>query len=149
MLHENLIFLNYKADNQEQLLTDFAKVLQEQGYVKDSYAKAIIEREAEYPTGLNTPGIKLAMPHTYPQHVIKPAILVATLQNPVAFKEMGNSTNTVEAKLIFMLAVTDPKGHLEILSKLMSIFSQEDKLLDIYNSSSPKELISKLDKILI
>ncbi len=149
MLHENLIFLNYKADNQEQLLTDFAKVLQEQGYVKDSYAKAIIERETEYPTGLNTPGIKLAMPHTYPQHVIKPAILVATLQNPVAFKEMGNSGNTVEAKLIFMLAVTDPKGHLEILSKLMSIFSQEDKLLDIYNSSSPKELISKLDKILI
>ncbi len=149
MLHENLIFLNYKADNQKQLLTDFAKILQEQGYVKSSYAKAIIEREAEYPTGLNTPGIKLAMPHTYPQHVIKPAILVATLQNPITFKEMGNSINTVEAKLIFMLAVTDPKGHLEILSKLMSIFSQEDKLLDIYNSSSPKELISKLDKILI
>ena len=88
------------------------------------------------------------MPHTYPEHVIKPAILVATLENPIDFHEMGNSSNTVPAKLIFMLAVTDPKGHFEILSKLMSIFSQEDKLIDLYNSTQAKEIIDKLNKVL-
>ena len=97
---------------------------------------------------LETPGINIAMPHTYPEHVIKPAILVATLENPIDFHEMGNSSNTVPAKLIFMLAVTDPKGHLEILSKLMSIFSQEDKLIDLYNSTQAKEIIDKLNKVL-
>ena len=148
MLHEDLIFLNYKASNLESLINDLSKILYIKGYVKKSYASALLNREKEFPTGLNTPGINIAMPHTFPEHVNKPAILIATLANPVEFHEMGNSTNTVQAKLIFMLAVTDPKGHLEILSKLMSIFSQEDKLIDLYNSSQAKEIIDKLNKIL-
>lgn len=148
MLHEDLVFLNYKATNLENLIRDFSQILYTKGYVKESYASALLSREQQFPTGLNTPGINIAMPHTYPEHVNKPAILVATLDNPIAFHEMGNNNNTVQAKLIFMLAVTDPKGHLEILSKLMSIFSQEDKLLDLYNSSQPKEIIDKLNKIL-
>lgn len=148
MLYEDLVFLNYKATNLENLIRDFSQILYTKGYVKESYASALLSREQQFPTGLNTPGINIAMPHTYPEHVNKPAILVATLDKPIAFHEMGNNNNTVQAKLIFMLAVTDPKGHLEILSKLMSIFSQEDKLLDLYNSSQPKEIIDKLNKIL-
>lgn len=148
MLHEDLVFLNYKATNLENLIRDFSQILYTKGYVKESYASALLSREQQFPTGLNTPGINIAMPHTYPEHVNKPAILVATLDKPIAFHEMGNNNNTVQAKLIFMLAVTDPKGHLEILSKLMSIFSQEDKLLDLYKSSQPKEIIDKLNKIL-
>lgn len=148
MLHEDLIFLNYKATDLENLIKDFSHTLYTKGYVKKSYATAILDREKQFPTGLNTPGINIAMPHTYPEHVIKPAILIATLDKPIPFHEMGNNSNIVQAKLIFMLAVTDPKGHLEILSKLMSIFSQEDKLIDLYNSSQPKEIIDKLNKIL-
>lgn len=149
MLHEDLIFLNYKASSFEELIRNFSDILYQKGYVKKSYTDALLEREKQFPTGLNTPGINIAMPHTFPEHVNKATILIATLQEPISFHEMGNSTNTVNAKLIFMLAVTDPKGHLEILSKLMSIFSQEDKLLDLYNSSTQKEIIDKLNKILI
>lgn len=149
MLHNELIFLNYEASSQEDLLKKFSNVLYRNGYVKESYAQAIINREAQYPTGLNTPGIKLAMPHTFPQHVLKPAILVATLKRAIPFKEMGNSSNNIDAKLIFMLAVTDPKGHLAVLSKLMSIFSDKDKLLDIYNSNDKNAIIEKLNKILL
>ncbi len=148
ILHEDLIFLNYEAENQLSLLNKFSGILYAGGYVKDSYAQAIIEREQEFPTGLNTPGIKIAMPHTYPTHVLKSAILVATLKNPVTFNEMGNSSNTVDAQLIFMLAVTDPKGHLSILSKLMSIFSDKEKLSDIYYTDNKMDMIKKLNKIL-
>ena len=148
MLHEDLIFLNYKTTNFKNLIEELSHILYKKGYAKESYASAILEREKHFPTGLKTPGINIAMPHTYPEHVIKPAILVATLENPIDFHEMGNSSNTVPAKLIFMLAVTDPKGHLEILSKLMSIFSQEDKLIDLYNSTQAKEIIDKLNKVL-
>ena len=127
MLHEDLIFLNYKTTNFKNLIEELSHILYKKGYVKESYTSAILEREKQFPTGLKTPGINIAMPHTYPEHVIKPA---------------------VPAKLIFMLAVTDPKGHLEILSKLMSIFSQEDKLIDLYNSTQAKEIIDKLNKVL-
>ncbi|WP_019552318.1 PTS sugar transporter subunit IIA [Propionispira raffinosivorans] len=148
LLHEELVLLNYQADNAETLLKELAIILHQQGYVKDSYIQAILAREKEFPTGLNTPGVKLAMPHAAPKHVYKEAILVAKLAQPVMFKEMGNSGKDVEASLIFMLAVQDPKNHLDALSKLMSIFSQKEKLLEVYNTVDKKRLIEKLNAVL-
>lgn len=149
LLHENLVLLDYESeDDRETLLTNLAGVLQREGYVKESYLEAILTREREYPTGLNTPGIKVVIPHAAPQHVNQAAILAVKLKSPVTFKEMGNSGKDVEAKLIFMLAVTDPQGHLQTLSKLMAIFSDGEKLTDLYNSLTKQAFIEKLSRIL-
>ena len=59
---------------------------------------------------------------------------------------MGNSGKDVEAKLIFMLAVTDPQGHLQTLSKLMAIFSDGEKLTDLYNSLTKQAFIETLSR---
>lgn len=148
LLHEDLVLLDCTAENREELLRKMAAILEEKGYVKSSYANAIIERENVYPTGLNTLNVKVAMPHTSPEHVNQAAILVAKLMNPVIFNEMGNNESEVKAKLIFMLAVTDPKGHLEALGKLMTIFSDGEKLLDLYESDSAGEIVAKLAQIM-
>jgi len=148
LLHEDLILLNYEAESKEQLLQKLSKILRVKGYVKDSFTEGVLQREIIYPTGLNTNGIKVAIPHTDSIHVEKAAILVALLKNPVTFKEMGNGINDVQAKLIFMLAVKDPSVQIETLSKLMSIFSQKDILINIYNSTTTKEVKDKLSKIL-
>ncbi|VBB07755.1 phosphoenolpyruvate-dependent sugar phosphotransferase system eiia 2 [Lucifera butyrica] len=148
LLHEELVFLDYKAQENEELLKNLATILNHKGYVKTSYANAVISRERVFPTGLNTLGVKVAVPHTDPEHVNKAAILVAKLSTPVRFKEMGNSGGDVDVQLLFMLAVTDPKEHLATLSKLMSIFSNGDKLLDLYQSDTKKAIINKLDEIL-
>ena len=149
LLHENLVLLDYECiGDREAVLKNLAGILQAEGYVKDSYTEAILTREREYPTGLNTPGIKVVMPHAAPAHVNKAAILAVKLKTPVTFKEMGNSGKDVEAKLVFMLAVTDPQGHLQTLSKLMAIFSDGDKLLDLYQSGTKQEFMEKLNRIL-
>lgn len=148
LLHEDLIMLDYAAESGVDLLGELAEILKKEGYVKESYAQAVIEREKNFPTGLNTPGVKVVMPHTDPNHVNKPAILVAKLNHPINFKEMGNSGNDVAAELVFMLAVTDPKGHVETLGKLMSIFSNGEMLLDVFHSKTKQDLIAKLEKIL-
>lgn len=148
LLSDQLILLDYKASDRESLLQSLSEVLQSKGYVKQSFAQAIIAREAQFPTGLNTPGVHLAMPHTDPRHVNRPAILVARLQAPVRFKEMGGSGKDVDAGLIFMLAVTDPKSHLETLRKLMAIFSDQETLLEVYHASTKREILEKLELIL-
>jgi len=148
LLHEDLILLNYEAESKEELLQKLSNILKEKGYVKDSFEEGVMKREIIYPTGLNTNGVKVAIPHTDSIHVLKPAILVALLKEPVCFKEMGNGINDVEAKLIFMLAVKDPSLQVETLSKLMSILSDKDKLLSIYKSTTNTEVIDKLSKIL-
>lgn len=149
MLHEDLIYMDYPSKDREILLEELSEILKEKGYVKESYQRAILEREQKYPTGLNTPGIPLAMPHAEAEHVNKPAILVARFTEPVTFKEMGNSGNDVQAKFVFMLAVSDPEGHLATLSKFMSIFSQEEKLKALYAINDKKTLMKELGKILV
>ena len=149
MLHEDLIYMDYPSKDREILLEELSEIMKEKGYVKESYQRAILEREQKYPTGLNTPGIPLAMPHAEAEHVNKPAILVARFTEPVTFKEMGNSGNDVQAKFVFMLAVSDPEGHLATLSKFMSIFSQEEKLKALYAINDKKTLMKELGKILV
>lgn len=149
MLHEDLIYMDYPSKDREILLEELSEILKEKGYVKESYQRAILEREQKYPTGLNTPGIPLAMPHAEAEHVNKPAILVARFTEPVTFKEMGNSGNDVQAKFVFMLAVSDPEGHLATLSQFMSIFSQEEKLKALYAINDKKTLMKELGKILV
>lgn len=148
VLHDDLIFMDYPAKAREELLTELVAVLRSKGYVKDSFQEALLARERKYPTGLNTPGVPLAMPHAEAEHVVKPAILVARLSEAVVFKEMGNSGKDVMAKFVFMLAVSDPSGHLAMLSKFMSIFSQGEKLKALYAIEDKKTLREELEKVL-
>lgn len=148
LLHEDLIFIDYEAENQKQLLINLSEVLKKKGYVKDSYVEGILERESIFPTGLNTEGIKVAIPHTDAKHVNFPGIVIAKLKNPIVFREMGNDTGRVEASLIFMLAIKNPEQQVKTLSKLMTIFSKGDILKNIYMSKSPLEVIEKLKPVL-
>ena len=143
LLHEDLVLFDVEAADREELLTKLANVLREKGYVKDSYPQAILEREAAYPTGLNTKGVAIAMPHA-----VEAAILVARLKHPVTFKEMGGSGKDVQARLVFMLSVDDPEGHVIMLGKFMSIFCDEEKLVDLYKTNDPKAVVEKLSKVI-
>lgn len=148
LLHEDLILLDYEADNKEDLLNSLASILKEKGYVKESYINGILEREKEFPTGLNTEGVKVALPHTDAKHVTKAAILIAKLKDPVIFKEMGMSNSDVDAKLIFMMAVKNPDEQVKTLSKLMSILCEKETLIKLHDCTSASSVIDILSKIL-
>jgi galactitol PTS system EIIA component len=149
LLDEDLIFLNYEAKDRQELLENLFKELQKRGYVKNSYLQGILNREKIFPTGLNTDGVKVAVPHTDAIHVNKPVIVVAKLKDPVIFKEMGNSANDVRVQLVFMLAIKNPDIQVKTLSNLMSIFSDKEKLIDVYESVNKKQIMYKLSKILV
>lgn len=148
LLHEELIFLDYEADSREELLRKLASELKQRGYVKESYIKGVLDREKVFPTGLNTAGVKVALPHTDAIHVNKAAIVVAKLKKPVIFKEMGFGEKDVEAKLIIMMAVRKPEDQVKTLSKLMSILSDEETLTSLYNCKDKTEVITILNKVL-
>ena len=48
MLHEDLIFLNYKTTNFKNLIEELSHILYKKGYVKESYTSAILERENNF-----------------------------------------------------------------------------------------------------
>ncbi len=139
-----LILFDVEAEDSTELLRKLSFKLLEEGYVKESFEEAVIEREKVYPTGLPTPGIMVAIPHTNPEHVLKPVILFANLKKPVMFKEMGEGTNDIPAELVFMLAVENPSKQIEILKNLMGIFSKKEVLLSIKESTDVAGVIDIL-----
>jgi len=143
---KELILFDVEAENSEELLTLLAARLYDAGYVKDTFAGAVLEREKVFPTGLPTPGVRVALPHTYAIHVLMPNILIANLKRPVAFKEMGNGVRDVMAELVFVVALTDPKEEVQLLQKLMGLFAKEDVLLELKASSSAETTLKILGR---
>jgi PTS system galactitol-specific IIA component len=145
LFHPQLIIFDIEARDSLDLLRQLSSKLLEKGYVKESFEEAIIEREKRFPTGLPTQGIMVALPHTDPQYVIKPGILIANLKKPVIFKEMGNGVKDIPAELIFMLAVDKPEKQIEVLKKLMNIFTKKEVLLSIKNAKNEAAMLDILE----
>ncbi|SEJ67699.1 PTS system, galactitol-specific IIA component [Propionispira arboris] len=122
LLDTELVVLNLELENKYDVMTVLANCLLEKNIVKPSYLQALIEREDVYPTGLQTKEFGVAIPHADIQHVLKPSIAIATLKNSVKFNLMASPENTVDVKIVFMLALTEPQKQLQLLQDLISLF---------------------------
>lgn len=140
LLNEELILMNMKEDTREAVLARLAGLLIDKGYARESFAEAVIRREQSFPTGLATEIFGVAMPHTDPEHIIKPGISFGLLENPVEFRLMENPQAAVKVKLVFMLAIKSPEEQIKMLQSLVSLFRDKDLLLKIGNSGSAAEI---------
>ncbi|RPH25222.1 PTS sugar transporter subunit IIA [Buttiauxella warmboldiae] len=123
-----LTFLDkYYANSMDYFSSIFFQ-LKEQGFVQSSFLEAIVAREKTYPTGLPTLPVAIALPHTDPQHVIRPFISVTRLSQPLAWHEMGNNDNTIYVQFIVLLGFIEHGRHLAALQKLMDCLADEEVL---------------------
>ena len=104
-LNENLIMPDLKAGSSDEVFQQLGGLLVSEGYCKSSYVQALIEREKDFPTGINMGNIGIAIPHTDKEHVIKGAVAIGVLKEPCISIRWETNDENVEAKLIFMLAV--------------------------------------------
>lgn len=135
VLNEEVVAINVSVESREQLLKFMAEMLRKEGYVKESYAEAILQREEKFSTGLPTEEFGVAIPHTDAVHVNEPMISIVTLKEPVQFFEMGNPDEKVVVKIVFMLAMKDSDMQVKLLTNLMSIVQDKQLLREIYESN--------------
>ncbi len=90
-------------------------LLFEQGYVRELFIQAVIDREQVFATGLPTPEVQVAIPHADVEHVRKSAIALGLLTHPVEFGEMGNPEGKVKVSVICMLAVRESDSLVSLL----------------------------------
>ena len=72
ILKKELIKLAVEATDSEEALRTVAQGFVDNGYAKDTYPQAIVERERVFATGLPAPAFDIAIPHCDSEHVIKP-----------------------------------------------------------------------------
>ena len=141
-LKESLIFTNLEAKTYEDVMRAVGQKVTAEGFAKESYVDALIDREKDFPTGLDIDGFGVAIPHTDVSHVNKAATAIAILKNPVTFVQMGTDDDYVDAKVVFVLAVDDPKGHLEQLQRIISIIQDKDVLEKLTQANEASEIIN-------
>ena len=134
-LKEELIIPGLEAKSSDDIFEALGGKLVKQGYCKESYVQALKDREAEFPTGINTGEKGVAIPHTDVSHVNKKGIAIATLKQPVEFVEMGTDDEYVNAQVVFMLAV-DEKGHLELLQAILAVLQDQEVLKKLIEATS-------------
>ncbi|SFG32492.1 PTS sugar transporter subunit IIA [Sporolactobacillus nakayamae] len=125
LFQKDLIVLNADYQDQKDLFNSNFKSLHDKGLVNASYCAALTERESLYPTGLANDKIQFAIPHTDVTHVNHPFVQVVRLKKPIRFAHMGMSDRQVDAEIVFMLGIKDPKGQVGLLSEIMSCFNDQ------------------------
>lgn len=137
---EELILKEVEAGTNKEILLKMAENLESKGLVKESYKKAVIEREEAFATGLPTISYSVAIPHTDVEHVNKKSISVSVLKEPVAFGIMGEESDTTPVKIVFMLAMDKKHDQLDLLKRLMQLFA-DPKTLDLIVNEPNKTTI--------
>jgi len=131
-----------------KVLQQLAGILIKKRYADRELSTAIIEREREFPTGLELKeGVNVAIPHADAKYVRKPAIVVAKLAKPVKFQHMVDRKE-IDVDTVFLLALNDPHSQIQTLQKLASSFEDEKILLRIKSAKNSKELASFLKEVL-
>jgi len=142
LLDSRCVLLKCEYKNSDDVITAIGTRLFDAGYVKDSFVQAAIDRESELPTGLPLAGgINAAIPHTEIEHVIRPALGMATLSKPVDFQNMVSPTETVPVRLIFVLALEQPKAQIEMLQEVASVLQNKELVADVINQNSYEGII--------
>jgi len=141
LFSEELVFVDFEASSNFDVLNKLYQKVLEKGYVKESYIDGVWGREQVYPTGLETAHIKVAIPHTDAIHVNKSCITIAKLKDTVKFKNMATGVDDVDVGIVFMLAVHEPKDQIKVLQKVIGIFSKEEIMKKISEAKTSKELL--------
>lgn len=143
-LDKELIFLDLNVRCSDEVMEILGGTLVKTGHCKPGYVEALKKREKEFPTGVDTGMIGIAIPHTAVDHVNTGKIAIARLEKKVPFHQMGNDEEVVDVKLVFMLAVDDPEQHLTKLQSIVAVIQDEDILIKLLNAESEDQMIDAI-----
>ncbi|MBD1577758.1 PTS fructose transporter subunit EIIC [Vibrio sp. S11_S32] len=140
LINKNLVCLDLKSDNKQDLLNEMAELLAANQCVsnKDAYLKDVWAREELGSTGFED---GIAIPHAKSAAVIKPAFAVGIHRTGIDYGADDGELSNV----FFMLASPDggDNHHIEVLAQISSKII-EDGFLDSLRSATTREQIIEL-----
>lgn len=127
------------ATSKDEAIREAGQILVDAGAVTPAYIDAMFERERSVSTYM---GNFLAIPHgtnEAKEEISKSALSVVKYDPPIDWD--GNEVR-------FAVGIAGHEGgHLEILSKIAIIFSDEDEVAKLLQARSSQELFGMLDSV--
>lgn len=138
-IDEEIILLNLKAADSAEVITRMGERVLKAGLVNDRFIEAVIQREQKYPTALPTK-IPVALCHTDAEYLLGSFIGVATLAEPVPFREMGKPAQTQPVEIVFLLGIAVKWDHMDVLKSVLKLIQDEAALKLIREAQEAAEV---------
>lgn len=138
-IDEEIIILNLKAADSAGVITQMGERVLKAGLVCENFTEAVIKREQKYPTALPTK-IPVALCHTDAEYLLGSFIGVATLAEPVPFREMGKPEYTQPVEIVFLLGIAVKWEHMDVLKSVLKLIQDETVLQAIRAAGDAAEI---------
>lgn len=119
------------------LISYVSKILYREGFVKKGFRDALIQREEEFPTGVEAE-INFAIPHSESKHVNKSTFTIIIPDETIEFKSMINPNESINAKIIVVMVLKEKEEHIDFLKRVIQLF-QKPKQLEVVLKSDKNE----------
>lgn len=128
-VHDELVFREKEYNDYADLLSQIMETLVSKNYVEGEFEEALLEREKDFPTGLQLDGYAVAIPHGGSQYVKQDFISLVTLKNPITMNRMDDPQETLEVDVLFVIGFANSETHLQCLKELMALI-QDPKAIE-------------------
>jgi len=144
-IEENLIFLNIKSRDKQELLEQLCEKLEQVGEVSSAseFFKAIWEREESFSTGI---GRNVAIPHGKSSSVKETKLLLAIIPDGVEYDALDGEP----VKILFMFAVPlgKDKEYSLLLPKVTTFVREESNRNLLLDAKTEKEILEKIREVI-
>lgn len=120
-------------NSRQEALAHIGEEMLAKGVVHASYPAALVEREANYPTGIALERHAVAIPHCEAMHAKSPAIYLIRPDKPVNFQQADDDSD-IAVSLIIALIVENPAAQLKLLRRLFSELQNPNTLEALLNA---------------
>lgn len=141
LFEKETIFVSNES-SQEEIFKQLADQLFEKGLVTEDFLNNLLERERQYPTGIDLSVIhsdlpNVAIPHTEGEFVKVRKIVPVKLTQPVTFYNMIQPDKELTVTFLFMILNDSPDEQVNLLAEIMDFLNSTDseKLNSFFNST--------------
>lgn len=145
LFFKELIHLRIAVSDKNELIHLLCKQLTDGGYVTEEFETSVLEHEVTAPTAL---GKGVAIPHGYAKFVIRPVVMIATLQSPIQWQDKE------EADIVFLLAfnlddvVGMKKETIKFYSVFLDLLDEDEKVEMLRHTTDPQYLTDHLNTLI-
>ncbi len=134
------------GETAEGVLRELGQFAIDRGHASEGYVEALLDREAEFPTGLAVPTAEfdIAIPHADPEYVEESAVVLALPDRPVAFRDMDDPDDTVAAGVVMLLLADEGEEYTAFLSNLANLF-QHPQFAEAVEAGDPEWILDLVD----
>lgn len=116
------------ASEQVDLLKEIYQLLEAADYVKSGSLGAVIRREAQYPTGINTGNLdknlpNVALPHFAGKFVNQTLLVPVKLEEPVVFGQFVRPQEQVAVSFLFVLLSASSEGQAQLQAQVIDFLA--------------------------